>query len=150
MVQGWLGSWLSRIADSQKSVSVAPGFIRKSRRCKKPELEIFKCKLCSSVQLTPGKVIPPLRYPLRSIPTLTRPLTCIQLSDPGFKKILDSIFRIHIRPSADCRLRVGRRRPTSAEGWLTSADVGREKQKGTVESQLAVSDIGKPSHIKRM
>ena len=40
--------------------------------------------------------------------------------------------------------------PTSADSRPTSADVGREKQKGTVESQLAVSDIGKPSHIKRM
>ena len=41
-------------------------------------------------------------------------------------------------------------RPTSADVGRPSADVGREKQKGTVESQLAVSDIGKPSHIKRM
>ena len=38
-------------------------------------------------------------------------------------------------------------RPTSADPQPT---VGREKQKGTVESQLAVSDIGRPSHIKRM
>ena len=71
---GYLDSWLSRIPDSQKSVSVVTSGKRKSRRCKKPELKIFKCKLCSSVKLTPGKVIPPLRYPLRSIPTLTRPL----------------------------------------------------------------------------
>ena len=65
---GYLDSWLSRIADSQKSVSVAPGFIRKSRRCKKPELKIFKCKLCSSVQLTPGKVIPPSDIPSGAYP----------------------------------------------------------------------------------
>ena len=41
-------------------------------------------------------------------------------------------------------------RPTSADSRLTSADVGRAKQKGTVESQLGMSGIGKPSHIQRM
>ena len=48
---------------------------------------------------------------------------------PRFQKILHYIFRIHIR---------------------SSADVGRAKQKGTVESQLGMSGIGKPSHIQRM
>ena len=49
---------------------------------------------------------------------------------------------------------VGRRRPTlsrqSADVGRPSADVGRAKQKGTVESQLGMSGIGKPSHIQRM
>ena len=49
---------------------------------------------------------------------------------------------------------VGRRRPTLSRRRPTSADpqptVGRAKQKGTVESQLGMSGIGKPSHIQRM